>query len=296
MALVGNRMNRRQGLSLLGATTAAAGATAGGGLLLPQASALAQAAGGQSLILPSGGVCMLTPEATEGPYYIDPKLVRADVTEGRPGVPTELQLQVVDAMCRPLANARVDIWHCDAAGFYSGYPGQGDDGRASTVGAVFMRGTLMTDPNGIAAFRTVYPGWYRGRTTHIHFKVFLSARTILTGQVFFPDALSEYLYRNVAPYSSRTARRDTANSADGIAQQAGAASFAYVKERSDRYVAAMIIGVNPNAASAGGVGGLPPFGPGGPGGPPPGGGPGGPPPGGAGGAGGGGAFVPGGRI
>src|SRR4051812_34458095 len=140
MAYVGNRLNRRQALSLLGATTAAAGATAGGGLLLPQASALAQAAGGQSLILPSGGVCVLTPGLTEGPYYIDPKLVRADVTEGRPGVPTELQLQVVDATCRPLANARVDIWHCDAAGFYSGYPGQGDDGRTSTVGAVFMRG------------------------------------------------------------------------------------------------------------------------------------------------------------
>jgi protocatechuate 3,4-dioxygenase beta subunit len=235
----GSHVNRRQALSLLGAT-------AGGGLILPGAVALAQAsAAAPVLILPAANVCVLTPEVTEGPYYTDPKLVRADVTEGRPGVPTELQLQVVDAMCRPLSNARIDVWHCDATGLYSNYSGQGDAGTTSTVGATFMRGTLMTGSDGVATFKTVYPSWYRGRTTHIHFKVFLNTANVLTGQIFFPDALSEYLYRNVAPYTSRSGKRDTANNTDGIAKQATAASFAYVKERSDSYLAAMVIGINP---------------------------------------------------
>ncbi len=270
----GKALSRRQALSLITATAGSAAAGAGAvGLILPAELAHAQAAGGgaSGLILPSSGVCVLTPEVTEGPFYTDPKLIRADVTEGRPGVPTELQLQVVDTMCRPWANARVDIWHCDASGLYSNYSGQGDNGTTSTVGATFMRGTLMTDMNGVAAFKTVYPGWYRGRTTHIHFKVFLNARSVLTGQVFFPDALSEYLYRNVPPYSARTAKRDTSNNADDIARQATAASFAFVKERSDSYLAAMVVGVDPLARSLNSAqppGPLPQFGPGGPGGPP----------------------------
>src|ERR1041385_2264500 len=155
----GSPLSRRQALSLIGATTGSA--VAGGaavGLILPGELAHAQATvgGAPGLIVPSPSVCMLTPEVTEGPYYTDPKLVRADVTEGRPGVPTELQLQVVDEMCRPFANTRVDIWHCDAIGLYSNYSGQGDNGTTSTVGATFMRGTLMTDVSGVAAFKTVY--------------------------------------------------------------------------------------------------------------------------------------------
>jgi protocatechuate 3,4-dioxygenase beta subunit len=275
----GAPLSRRQTLSLIGATAGAA-AVPGAGLILPAQVARAQAPAGTGpgLIVPAANICVVTPEVTEGPYYTDPKLVRADVTEGRPGVPTELQLQIVDAECRPLANARVDVWHVDAIGLYSNYSGQGDNGTTSTVGATFMRGTLMTDGNGVAAFKTVYPGWYRGRTTHIHFKVFLNTQNILTGQVFFPDALSEYLYRNVPPYSSRSVKRDTSNDADNIAKQATEASFAYVRERTDSYLAAMVIGVNPTGRSANfseSPGPLPRFGPGGPGGPPPGGPPGG---------------------
>src|SRR5215470_3024514 len=138
-------LSRRQALSLIGLSAGSAVAGAGAaGLILPAEIAHAQATGGNgsALILPQSNVCVLTPEVTEGPFYTDPKLIRADVTEGRPGVPTELQLQVVDATCRPLANARVDIWHCDAIGLYSNYPGQGDNGTTSTVGATFMRGTL----------------------------------------------------------------------------------------------------------------------------------------------------------
>jgi protocatechuate 3,4-dioxygenase beta subunit len=264
------RLNRRGALSLVAITAA------GGALMSQRAFAQEARATTPVGLMPGADVCVITPEVTEGPYYFDPALERADITEGRPGVKTLVRLQVVDAMCKPLEGARVDIWHCDATGLYSNYPGQGEDGKTDTTGTTFMRGTLFTSANGIAEFTTVYPGWYRGRTTHVHFKVFIDQTNILTGQIFFPDALSQYLYLNVAPYNERSAARDTLNSTDGIAAQATRASFAYVKELADSYLAAMIIGVDPNAKSSDtGMPGGPP-----PGGPPPGGRPNGPPPGG----------------
>jgi len=266
-------LNRRQAFSLV-AVTAAGGALTSQRAFAQETGATASDTVG---LMPGADICVITPEVTEGPYYFDPALERADITEGRPGVATRIRLQVVDAACLPMAGARVDIWQCDATGLYSGYAGQGNDGTADTTGETFMRGTLFTDAKGIAEFTTVYPGWYRGRTTHVHFKVFLDESNILTGQIFFPDALSEYLYLNIAPYNERGAERDTLNTNDNIAQQATRASFAYVKELDEDYLVAMIIGVDPNATSGGFSGG-----PGGgrPMGPPPGGGVGGPPPGG----------------
>lgn len=220
------------------------------------------AAAGAGLISPN--VCMLATEVTEGPYYIDPELVRSDITEGKEGVTLEMVIQVVDAACQPLAGARVDIWHCDAQGNYSGYANQGSDGTLDTSAETFLRGTQLADDQGVVTFRTIYPGWYRGRTTHIHHKVFLDETNVLTGQIFFPDALSQYLYDNVPPYNDRASARDTVNSNDGIAKQAGEGAYAGLREAGDRYVATLVIGVDPTAVSEGG-------GPGGPGGPPPGG-------------------------
>ena len=221
-------------------------------------AARAQAA---SIGLVTPNVCLVAPETTEGPYYFDPALVRTDITEGKPGVPLELTLQVVDASCTPLENARVDIWHCDAAGNYSGYATQGSDGTLDTTNETFLRGTQMTDANGLARFATIYPGWYRGRTTHIHYKVFLDETTVLTSQIFFPDALSEYLFLNVEAYK-RAATRDTVNVNDGIAQAAGDGAYAAIREQSDRYVAELVVGVDPTATSQegmnGGPGGQPP--------------------------------------
>lgn len=242
------RINRRDALK-------AVAVTASGGLLMTQ-SAFAQGAGAsasQTAALLSGAdVCAIVPEVTEGPYYFDPAMERVDITEGRPGIPTRVRLQVVDAACLALEGARVDIWHCDATGVYSGYPGQGDDGSIDTSGQTFMRGTQFTDAHGVAEFETVYPSWYRGRTTHIHFKVFLDEVTILTGQIFFPDALSEFIYRTVAPYSDRAGQRDTLNAGDGIARQSTRAAFAFVKELEEEYLVAMIVGVDPAARSAAG--------------------------------------------
>lgn len=232
-------LTRRETLTLLAVTAA-------GGALLPR-SAFAQ----ESLI-EGADVCVIIPEVTEGPYYFDPALVRTDITEGRPGVPVRLKLQVVDHACVPMANARVDVWHCDASGQYSGYSGQ--TGGIDTIGETFMRGTQMTDAQGLVEFATVYPGWYRGRTTHIHFKVFLDETNVLTGQIFFPDDISETVYATAAPYNERTGR-DTFNDTDRIARQAGSASVARIGTIEEGYEVALIVGVDPSAVSAGGFGG-----------------------------------------
>jgi protocatechuate 3,4-dioxygenase beta subunit len=188
----------------------------------------------------------LTAQTTEGPYYFDPQRVRADITEGLRGVALEVRFTVLGAGGRPWQGARVDIWHCNAAGIYSGYGGQGDDHRVSTRGETFLRGSLPTDRDGVAAFTTLYPGWYEGRTTHIHVKVLNGSRAVLTTQFFLPDALSEFLYTQQPDYQ-RTRVRDTLNSTDGIALQAGNTVLGAVREEADRYVASLVLVVDPAA-------------------------------------------------
>ena len=103
-------------------------------------------------------VCILTPEATEGPFYFDPKLVRSDITEGKQGAPLVLTLQIVQAKdCTPLSDARVDVWHADELGLYSGYARQE---TGSAKGETFLRGTQFTGADGEVRFKTIYPGWY----------------------------------------------------------------------------------------------------------------------------------------
>jgi len=221
-------------------------------------------------------VCRMTPRMVEGPFYFDPDLVREDITEGRPGVPLKLHIQVTDgATCQPISAARVDVWHCDATGQYSGYDGQGDDREVSTKGEKFLRGTQTTSATGEVSFTTIFPGWYRGRTTHIHFKVLLDEKSMLTGQMYFPDALAEYIFANIAPYNARSAKRDTLNSTDFIARaDEDHISFVSLREEADTYVATLVIGVDraagPEAAGFGRPPGPPPGGQG-MGGPPPGG-------------------------
>ena len=225
--------SRRELLSVLGLGAA--------GLLSRPAAAAVPADGTDE------GACLLTPQAIEGPFYTDPRLVRTDITEGRAGVPLRLRLRVIEAgPCTPLAGARVDVWHCDAQGLYSAYPGQGDTGRIDTSGQTFLRGTQETDAGGWAAFDTIYPGWYPGRATHIHLKVFLDRRTVLTGQIYFPDALSEFLYTQVPAYGGRKVERLVVNANDGIAREEDPQrrAFCAVKEERDRYVASLVIGVN----------------------------------------------------
>lgn len=226
-------LGRRGALTLV-----AVGAT---GTLLPRLVHADTAA-----LLPGSDVCVLTPEVTEGPYVLDEGLVRRDITEGRPGVPVHLRLQVADARCRPLEGARVDLWHCDAQGLCSGFGG--DNGTDSRRGETFLRGSQSVDARGVAEFDTIWPGWYRGRTAHMHVKVWLDSPHVLTAQIFFPDTLSQYFYENVPAYR-REVTRDTYNGNDGIAQQATHASFAAVTETAESYLVQMILGIDPMVPS-----------------------------------------------
>jgi protocatechuate 3,4-dioxygenase beta subunit len=238
----GLRISRRQALGLI-AVTASGGTFLSAQARAAEGSAFANA----SLLMPGAGVCAITPEVTEGPFYFDPELERQDITEGREGVPLTVRLQAVDSQCRPLPKARVDIWHCDAKGIYSGYPGQGDDRDIDTSGEKFLRGIQHSDDNGIVSFRTIYPGWYRGRTTHIHFKVFPDANSAMTGQLFFPDDLSEHLFTTVAPYNDRPQKRDMFNKDDGIARRAGPMSQAALRQAEpDHYEALLVVAVKAN--------------------------------------------------
>jgi protocatechuate 3,4-dioxygenase beta subunit len=197
-------------------------------------------------------ICFLTPQSIEGPYYLDPRLVRAQIAEGRTGVPLRLDLHVIDgAACKPIERARVDIWHADARGIYSGYEGQGDKQDLSTVGQKFLRGTQFTDGEGAVRFETIYPGWYAGRATHIHFKVILDDRNVLTGQTYFPDAINEFIYVNVPAYAGRLTPRAVVNSNDQFANfhDPNRLSFCAIKEERDCFAASLVLGVDPSAVA-----------------------------------------------
>jgi protocatechuate 3,4-dioxygenase beta subunit len=193
--------------------------------------------------------CILTPQAEEGPYYLDPKQVRSDVRDGKTGVPLTLRLRVIEAgPCTALSGARIDIWHCDARGIYSAFPGQGDHHKIDTTSATFLRGTQLTDKAGWAEFTTIYPGWYPGRATHIHFKIFTGEKTVLVGQTFFPEALNEFIYSNVPDYTGRPRERHVMNVNDNVVVDADPTRLAFcaVKEERERYVASLTLGVDRN--------------------------------------------------
>lgn len=172
--------------------------------------------------------CVVRPEQTEGPYFVDEMLnrsdVRSDPSDGsiRPGTSLALTLVVsrlAGNACEPLENVQVDLWQCDHEGVYSDV----QDPSFNMKGKKFLRGYQMTDRQGRAQFATIYPGWYRGRTVHIHFK--LRSRSApgagfdFTSQLYFDDALTDAVFAS-APYASR-GPRSTRNERDGIFRQNG---------------------------------------------------------------------------
>ncbi|MDX6535350.1 MAG: hypothetical protein QOF68_3094 [Gaiellales bacterium] len=214
-------MNRRRALGLLG----------GAGLSL----AAAACTGGTSETS-NAAACLLSPESTEGPFYIDTDLIRGDITEGRPGMPLAVRMQVQDAdSCRPIKDAAVDIWHCDAGGVYSGV---GADEPGSPT---FLRGVQMTDANGDVEFTTIYPGWYPGRTVHIHVKVHIGSSDAYTGQLYFDEAVTDAVY-TAPPYDARPGR-DTTNSSDGVYGSGGAETTFDLVEAGGGYTGAVILGI-----------------------------------------------------
>jgi protocatechuate 3,4-dioxygenase beta subunit len=181
--------------------------------------------------------CTLSPEQTEGPYYFDVDSIRGDIREDRPGMPLRLVMRVQDsAACTPIANAVVDIWHCDAGGVYSGFESAsqgGPGGGARTDDETYLRGAQVTNSDGIVEFTTIYPGWYRGRTVHIHTKVHLDTSTLLTSQLYFDEQVTAAVHQT-APYASRSGR-DTFNDGDGIFSGAGERALLTLAKEGDGY-------------------------------------------------------------
>jgi protocatechuate 3,4-dioxygenase beta subunit len=223
-----DRISRRGALARLGGFAAAA---LGAGVW--KAGNAAQGAGPAAVA--SGAVtCVLTPEQTEGPYYVANEKVRRNITEGRPGTPLTLRVRVVNASnCKPIKGAAVDVWHADALGAYSGV--QGSSGT-------FMRGIQRTDAKGFAVFKSVYPGWYTGRTVHIHVKVHIGGRVVHTGQLYFPEAVTDAVYAT-SPYASRPSR-DTRNANDSIFRNGGSKSLLGLRNSGSGYIATITMGVH----------------------------------------------------
>jgi len=229
---VGHIVSRREAIILLGLTGASivsgcsrgesasvttAQTTNGTGSV--QATAVTQAAPG----------CVVRPEETAGPYYVDEKLnrsdIRSDPSDGsvRDGAPFALTFnvsQIAKGGCAPLAGAIVDVWHCDALGVYSDVH---DPTFFDTRGKKFLRGYQVTDESGRATFSTIYPGWYEGRTVHIHFtirnKPGSSAGHEFTSQIYFADADNDRILSQ-APYSTK-GKRTMRNENDGIFRENG---------------------------------------------------------------------------
>jgi protocatechuate 3,4-dioxygenase beta subunit len=152
--------------------------------------------------------CQLLIEQDEGPYHRDVDVERRDITEDCEGVPLRVGLRFL-TLDGPLAGARVEVWHADRDGRYSGFPAE-----TSALGETFLRGSQHTDGRGICAFDTIYPGWYPGRTVHIHLIAQLGGLRSVTTQLFFPDATSDAVLRQPS-YAARGAR-DTTNATDDI--------------------------------------------------------------------------------
>ncbi|PJF36383.1 MAG: twin-arginine translocation pathway signal protein [Candidatus Thermofonsia Clade 1 bacterium] len=196
--------------------------------------------------------CIARPQLTEGPYFVEnmPERydIRADSRTGALSEGTPLFLRFVvatvsAAACLPLAGARVDVWHCDARGVYSGVR----DARFDTRGQDFLRGYQLTDRYGIADFLTVYPGWYSGRAVHIHFKIRTQPQAArgheFTSQLFFDEAVNAAVYQN-KPYAAR-GLANVPNAHDGIYRNGGAQLTLKPSLQADgSYVAVFNIGLD----------------------------------------------------
>ncbi|HEY9525916.1 MAG TPA: intradiol ring-cleavage dioxygenase [Anaerolineales bacterium] len=225
---VGQILSRREALRLLGIGSAAILAACASPEATATIAPTAVSTDVSSTEVPSATAstvldCVVRPELTIGPYFVDEQLERSDIRSNssdnsvKEGVPLTLNINVAsvsDASCTPIEGAQVDIWHCDALGQYSGVSAQGSD----STGQDFLRGYQLTDANGSVQFQTIYPGWYSGRAVHIHFTIRTQgadgADYQFTSQFFFDDTLTDQVHA-LEPYASK-GQRDTRNSNDNI--------------------------------------------------------------------------------
>lgn len=249
---IGRLLSRRELVALFGASAVAAMAHRLGA----QAPAPSAAAGRVG--------CVVVPQQTEGPYFVDERLnrsdVRSDPTTGmmKPGSPFELALTISEmnaaGACAPLAGAMVDIWQCDAMGAYS----DAQDNNFNTRGQKFLRGYQVSDASGVVRFTTIYPGWYPGRAVHIHFKVRSTpagaSASEFTSQFYFDERTTDRVHAR-EPYAAHRGQR-TRNEGDGIFGEGGSQLILPVTEsRQGSYSAAFTVAMRPGDPAPAGPGG-----------------------------------------
>jgi protocatechuate 3,4-dioxygenase beta subunit len=243
---VNKNVNRREALGILGAAGLAFAAGCGSS---PTSASTTSASNGNAA---SGGTsgggttgtasCAVSPEETAGPYpdhtgmLNNPAFYRQDITEGKSGLTLTLIIAVVNAnnSCAPLTNASVEIWQCDAVGTYSEY--------GTAASQTFLRGLQTADNNGVVTFRTIYPGWYQGRATHIHLQVLVNGAVVKTTQIAFPEEVSAQVYRT-SVYASH-GQNSTTNSRDNVfADGTDHELAALAGDASAGYTATLTVGV-----------------------------------------------------
>jgi protocatechuate 3,4-dioxygenase beta subunit len=208
-----------------GAAGAGPGAGAAGGAAAPMSG---------PAIPPPPTMCILSPEETEGPYYVDDAMMRKEIAEDRPGIAFRVRVRLVDpdADCKPLVGIPFEIWHADRIGEYSSFMGE--------RGSMWLRGVQMTDETGLAEFVTIYPGSYPGRAIHIHFKAHVGNR-VVTSQMYFPEDLSrEIMARD--EYAGFGAAI-TPNASDGVGRNDYEDLMVALQKDGDGYAGDLVIGI-----------------------------------------------------
>ena len=242
-------LNRREVLGFLGGTAAVSLV----GCLRGQSASVETGTSTQTLTrtaIATTPTCVVRPQQTEGPYFVDGKLNRSDIrldpSDGsvKQGIPLRLVFhvsQIDGSSCTPLTGAAVDLWHCDSLGVYSDVT----DPSFSTVGKKFLRGYQVTDANGSVQFVTIYPGWYPGRTVHIHFKIRTGSTSQqsyeFTSQLYFDDSLTDRIHAQ-PPYTAK-GQRTLKNDRDGIFRGDGEQLMLQLTKEAKGYVGTFDIGL-----------------------------------------------------
>lgn len=227
---VARNLGRRELLGLIGAAAAGPLVACAQGQSVPQGRTSASTQTPTQTGTTKLPDCVVRPEQTEGPYFVDEKLKRSDIrsdpSDGlvKQGVPLRLVLRVsriTGGSCIPLSGAIVDVWQCDALGVYSDF--QDFNGLFDTRGKKFLRGYQVTDTGGKVEFVTIYPGWYPGRTVHIHFKIRTDSAAgrghEFTSQLYFDESVTDQVHAQ-APYANK-GQRTRKNDRDGIFRRGG---------------------------------------------------------------------------